>query len=128
MVHLPANMRVWPPLSLLAPLTDSPCLFRSLQLHQRGQRRADGRATQRPPLLLAAGALSCPTPYTLCPPLVDIHVYVCVSVCAQSLLLVVVSGFGGGIVGPLLIGRPSMVTANDNIVAMAPPPLPPVLT
>ena len=59
-------------------------------------------------------------PYALLtPPLVDIHVYVCVSVCAQSLLLVVVSGFGGGIVGPLLIGRPSMVTANDNIVAMA---------
>eukprot|EP01036_Dinobryon_divergens_P025048 gene25048-33560_t len=37
----------------------------------------------------------------------------------QSLVSVVIGGFGGGIVGPLLIGRPSIITANDNIVSMA---------
>ena len=37
----------------------------------------------------------------------------------QSLVSVVIGGFGGGIVGPLLIGKPSMICSNDNIVSMA---------
>ena len=36
----------------------------------------------------------------------------------QSLVLVIITGFGGGIIGPMLIGKPSMITSNDNIIAL----------
>lgn len=35
---------------------------------------------------------------------------------AHSLLLQFVTGFGGGFLAPMLIGRPSMPVANDNIL------------
>ena len=36
----------------------------------------------------------------------------------HSLILVVITGFGGGIVGPLLIAKPSVIVANDSIFTM----------
>ncbi len=36
----------------------------------------------------------------------------------HSLVLVVITAFGGGTVAPLLIGRPSMIVANDQIIVL----------
>ena len=36
----------------------------------------------------------------------------------HSLVLVIIGGFGGGIIGPVLIGKPSIIMTNDMVIIL----------